>query len=247
MAGSSSVNRTEDLHQRGLAFYRSGNYVRCCECTNELLAAEPSHVSSLVLKGMALIELDNPEEAVDALEKAVRAAPTNAEAWRQLGIALTMNGERKPATEALRSSLQHQPDQVFALVDLGNLLFTMGRVEEAVAAMARARQLAPGELSILRNLADIYTSVLRLTRLATILEILELRPDDILAHCDAAWLFLSLKRWDEAAASFRKLRRMDPEHELYAVHGLVMTEVKRHNWRNAPTSPSRQRDWTVST
>ena len=71
-----------------------------------------------------------------------------------------MNGERKPATEALRSSLQHQPDQVFALVDLGNLLFTMGRVEEAVAAMARARQLAPGELSILRNLADIYTSVL---------------------------------------------------------------------------------------
>jgi tetratricopeptide (TPR) repeat protein len=236
MVATTSVSPSEDLYQRGLAFYRAGNYARSCECADEVLATESNHVSCLVLKGMALVELDETEEATDILQMAVQVAPDNAEAWRQLGIALTMIGERKQAVEALRSSLQHLPDQVPVLVDLGNLLFMMGRVEEAIAALVRARQLCQGDLPILRNLADICASASRPEdALATTLEILDLRPDDILANCDAAWLFLQLGRLDEASAIFRKLRRIDPEqeHELYAVHGLTMTEIKRRNWRKA--------------
>jgi tetratricopeptide (TPR) repeat protein len=110
----------------------------------------------------------------------------------------------------------------------------MGRVEEALNALQRARQLHQGDLAILRNLSDMYASALRTEEaLATNLEILELRPDDLLATCDIAWLLWQLKRLDEAAAIFLKLRRIDPEHELYAIHGLVMTEIKRHSWRKA--------------
>jgi tetratricopeptide (TPR) repeat protein len=112
----------------------------------------------------------------------------------------------------------------------------MGRVEEATTSLTHAAQLRPGDLSILRNLAEMCASASRPDQaLATNLEILDLRPDDILANCDAAWLFLQLNRLDEASATFRKLRQIDPdqEHELYAIHGLAMTEIKRRNWRKA--------------
>ena len=57
----------------------------------------------------------------------------------------------------------------------------------------------------------------------------------VLTGPDAAWLDLQLGRLDEAARSFQTLRRLDPEqeHELYALHGLVMTEIRRQNWREA--------------
>jgi tetratricopeptide (TPR) repeat protein len=231
-----SVSPREDLYQRGLAFFRAGNYSRSCECANEVLAADGKHVPSLILKGMALVELDQPEEAADVLEQAVRLKADDAEAWRQLGVALTTMGERKEAVEALQNSLKHRPDHVPVLTDLANLQFMMGHVGDAIASLKRAAQMVKGDLPVLRNLADMYASASRSEEaLAATQEILELKPDDILANCDAAWLFLQLNRLDEAAATFRKLRRLEAEqeHELYAVHGLIMTEIKRRSWRKA--------------
>jgi hypothetical protein len=67
------------------------------------------------------------------------------------------------------------------------------------------------------------------------LRLLELEPEDVVAGSDAAWLLLQLNREDEAARVLGKLRQMDrdQDHELYALHGLVMTEIKRRNWRRA--------------
>jgi tetratricopeptide (TPR) repeat protein len=185
---------------------------------------------------MALTELGQSDEAIETLERATDLAPEDPDAWRQLGIAHMTAGERKAAVEAFRTSLRLHPGQVPVLVDLGNLLFMLARPQEAIDALEQARRLLAGDVPILRNLADMYISTSRLEEgLRTTLEILELLPEDILACCDAAWLYLQSDRLDEAAAMFRTLRRIDPdqEHELYAVHGLVMTEIRRRNWRRA--------------
>jgi tetratricopeptide (TPR) repeat protein len=122
------------------------------------------------------------------------------------------------------------------LLDAGNLLFMLGRSQEALDTLEQARRLLPGDLIVLRNLAEMYGSLnqhenaLRTTR-----AILELRPDDVLACCDAAALCLHLDRLDDAADLFRTLRRIDAaeEHEVYAIHGSVMTEIRRGDWRRA--------------
>ena len=129
-----------------------------------------------------------------------------------------------------------QPGEVSLLIDMGNLLFGLERPEEALETLEHARRLAPGALPILRNLAEMYASLNRQEEaLRTTREILELRPDDVLACCDAAGLCLHLEKFDEAAEFFRRLRRIDPaqEHEVYVIHGLVMTEIRRGDWRRA--------------
>jgi tetratricopeptide (TPR) repeat protein len=185
---------------------------------------------------MALVEFGQPEDAVEALQRATSVAPDSADAWRHLGIALLTAGERTEALQAFQKALVLRPGDVPVLIDVGNLLFMLQRPQEALDTLEQARRLVPGDLTILRNLAEMYASLNRHEEaLAKTQEILELRPDDVLAGCDAAWLCLHLDRLDEAAAVFRTLRRIDPaqEHEVYAIHGLVMTEIRRRDWRRA--------------
>jgi tetratricopeptide (TPR) repeat protein len=149
-------------------------------------------------------------------------------------VALLSAGKPAEAAEALQAVLRLRPGDAPVLVDLGNVLLALGRVEDAIGALVQARRAVPGDLTILRNLADMYVSANRPQQaLETVREILELQPEEALALCDAAWLYLQLGRFDDAAAAFQTLRRSDADHELYAVHGLVMTEIRRHSWRRA--------------
>jgi tetratricopeptide (TPR) repeat protein len=232
----SAGNPSGEWYERALAYYRAGNFARSRDCAEEALASDSRNVPSLILKGMALIELDRPEDAVGPLNEATTAAPDNPDAWRHFGIALLSAGDRAAALSALQRALRLQPENVPVLIDVGNLLFGLDRSEEALKTLEHARRLAVGDLPILRNLADMYASMSRHDEaLRTTREILDLRPDDVVACCDAAALCLQLERFDEAAELFRILRRVDPsqEHEVNAVHGLVMTEIRRGDWRRA--------------
>ena len=228
----------DDLYQLGLAFYRAGNFRRCVECADQALAANPDDAPCLVLRGMALIELDRPDEAAGVLRRAVGLMPDSENGWRHLGIALMTVGDLGGAAEAFRAVLCLRPEGLPVMIDLANILFMLGQVDEGVGLLERASRLNRGDLSILRNLAGMYISAGRPgPALETLRQILELQPEDVLACCDAAWLHLGLGRHEEAAAMFRTLRRVDTEpereHELYALHGLAMTEIHRGNWRGA--------------
>jgi tetratricopeptide (TPR) repeat protein len=232
----SSVEPSDDLYQRGMAFYRAGNFQRARENALQALAAQPHNVPALVLLGMSLLEMDEADEAIEPLEHATQLAPDNADGWRNLAVALMTAGELNEAVEAFRALLRLHPNNIPVMVDLANVLFMLGRAQEALDTLEEAHRLQPGDLAILRNLADMYASASRSDRaLATTQEILELLPDDTVANLDAAWLFLQLDRLDEAASVWQRLRHLggDDEHELYALHGLIMTEIKRRNWRRA--------------
>jgi len=230
LAGPSVI----DSYQQGLAYYSAGDYQRSRECAEVGLAVDPGNAACLTLRGMALIELGRPEEAVASLRQATGAAPAAPAAWQHLGIALMTVGELEEAVAAFHSALRLSPQNVSVLVDLGNVLFLLGRSPEAIAALERSRECRPGDLSILRNLAGLCVSAGRPEQAREILsEILEFQPGDIVSLCELARLDLELSRNDRAAESFRALRRLDPDHELYAIHGMIMTEIGRENWRDA--------------
>lgn len=221
---------------RAEAYYRAGNYARCREVIDQQLADQPNNAASLMLKGQVLLELDEPKDAIEALKAATRCAPDDAETWSQLGIALLTDGQLNDAADAFRAAVRLSPNDARAMIDLGNVLYMLGRSGEALESLERASLLRPGDLEILRNLAGMYVSAERFhSALAKIREILDLNPGDVAARCDAAWLLLELGRLDEAATMFGSIRLGDPErdHELYALHGLVMIEVRRQDWRQA--------------
>src|SRR5262245_549281 len=99
---TSPRNASDDLYRRGLSHYESGEYEDCRACAEQAVAADPKNVANLILKGIALIELDQGAEAIETLERATQVGPTNAEAWRQLGIALMSMGKLNEAVQALR-------------------------------------------------------------------------------------------------------------------------------------------------
>ena len=229
-------NPSDSPYERGLAYFRAGNYQRCRESLESKLAEDPRNAPCLILKGKALLELDQPAEAIEVLQLSTRLAPEELDGWHQLGLALITAGLSREAVEAFRAALKVQPNQPAVLVDLGHVLFTLGEIREAIETLERAQQQSHGEIPLLRSLSGMYAAAGQLeAALRATSEILDLQPKDILANCDAAWLCLQLDRLDQAASVYTTLRSIDtdPEHELYAVHGLVMIEIQRKNWRRA--------------
>ena len=57
----------------------------------------------------------------------------------------------------------------------------------------------------------------------------------MLATLDAAELNLALDRSESAASEFARLSAIDddPEHEVYAYHGMIQAELQRERWRRA--------------
>jgi tetratricopeptide (TPR) repeat protein len=225
-----------DLRQRGLASYQAGDYEGCLHEVEQMLSSDPQDTECLVLKGMALTELERPGDAVAALEQATRIDPGSRDGWYHLAIARMMMGELPMAAEAFRTALRVSPDDAAALTDLSNVLFMIGRSHEALETLQVARRLRPDDLSIARNLADMFVTAGQLeSALQTTREILELSPCNIVSLSDAAWLNYQLNQLEEASVAFRALQAAVPDTDqgLYGLHGLVMTEIRRRNWRRA--------------
>jgi hypothetical protein len=65
--------------------------------------------------------------------------------------------------------------------------------------------------------------------------VISYRPNDIATAIDVAEIALELDRLEDASEAFRWLRDVDdePDHEVYAVHGMIEAEMRRERWRRA--------------
>jgi hypothetical protein len=66
-------------------------------------------------------------------------------------------------------------------------------------------------------------------------KVIAYRPADVQTAIEVAELTLALDRSAEAVEAFRWLRDVDdePDHEVYAVHGMIEAELRRERWRPA--------------
>jgi tetratricopeptide (TPR) repeat protein len=64
-------------------------------------------------------------------------------------------------------------------------------------------------------------------------QITQLQPNDVLGTLDVADLSRELGKFDDAVASYHQLKSIDdnPEHEVYAFHGMIQSEMQRDRWR----------------
>ncbi|HEX9417175.1 MAG TPA: tetratricopeptide repeat protein [Gaiellaceae bacterium] len=145
-------------------------------------------------------------------------------------------GDLERAREALRRAVEQNPGDSSALVDLGYLALGAGDADEAADLFRQALERDSGNIDALRALATIHGRAGRgEDALEAASAVAEAQPDDPLAAIEVADLALELGRLEEAEAAFRRLRSLDddPEHEVYAYHGLVEVELRRERWRRA--------------
>lgn len=145
-------------------------------------------------------------------------------------------GDLERARDALRRAVEQDPADSSAMVDLGYLALGAGDADEAADLFRQALEREPSNLDALRALATIHGRAGRgEDALEAATAVAEAQPEDPVAAIEVADLALELGRLDEAEAAFRRLRRLDddPEHEVYAYHGLVEVELRRERWRRA--------------
>ena len=227
---------TETEHYgEGLAHYEQGNFQAARELAERGLADQPADVNLLRLAGKSGTELDLPD-AADYLSKAVELEPGNADAWRELGDAFLNDGRMKDATTAFRQAVELRPNDVGSLVQLAHAAYAAGDPEDAIGAIRQAVERDPNSLGARRALLEIYRAAKRPDdALAAAEELAESDPNDALAALDVAELYLDLDHPVDAASAFARLRKIDddPEHEIYAIHGMIEAEIRRERWRRA--------------
>jgi tetratricopeptide (TPR) repeat protein len=226
---------TDDRYERALALFEGGDYEACRELVLEELTERPKDVGLLRLAGRASTELDL-DDAAHYLQQAVDIDPENADAWRELAEAFLFRNRLTEAMEAIRQAVELQPEEASGLVDLGLSAYAAGRTDEAVSHLNKAVEREPGNAAARRALIDVYRGAGRQEDALKAAEhLLQLQPDDVLATLDAAELNLALGRPENAVSEFSRLGAIDddPEHEVYAYHGMIQAEIQRNRWRRA--------------
>jgi tetratricopeptide (TPR) repeat protein len=226
---------TNDRYEDALALFNGGDYRAARELALQGLADEPKDVNLLRLAGRSSVELDIPE-ASSFLEQAVDIEPENVEAWRELAEAFLVQDRLSDAMGAIQQALELRPDDISGLIDLGVGALAAGRTDEAIGHLTRAVERDPGSIPARRALLGVYRATGRNEEaLKTAENLLQLEPDDVLTTVDAAELNLALGRSQAAVVEYQRLLTIDdePEHEVYAYHGMIQAEIQRDQWRRA--------------
>ena len=229
------TTQSDDLFEQALARYRAGDLEACREVALRGLRDHPQDFNLLRIAGKASADLDLGG-ASDYFGRAVELEPENGDAWREFGDALVYEQRLDEAARALRQAAELRPDDVPTLVQLGTVLYVVGSTDDAIAALELALERKPGDLGALRSLTAVCRSAgLRERALVLARTIVALTLDDVDAAIDVAELCLELGRLDEAVDAFQWLREIDdePEHEVYACHGMIEAELRREGWRSA--------------
>lgn len=231
MTGPSS----DPLPESALASFAAGDFEGARQAALAALEERPDDAALLRIAGRASAEL-GLDDAAGYLEHAAKADPTDVETWRDLGDTLAGLGRLDPAREAFRRAAELVPDDPRALLDVGLASLAAGRTGDAVAYLKEATQRDPTSVNAFRGLLEIHRRDGKLGEALTVAKRVEERvPEDPIATLDVAEICLALGRFDESSAAFARLRGIDddPEHEVYAYHGLIEVEIQRGRLRRA--------------
>jgi len=226
---------TTPSYEQAQALFTNGDFEGSRELAIALLQASPQDPTLLRLAGKAGVELGR-DDALGQLEQAAAADAENPDAWRDLADALLAEGRLDEAAKAIRQAVELRPDDVASLVDLAHVVHASGRTPEAVQQLEQALELDFNNLAALRGLVGMYREAGRPEDAVTAgRKVISYRPGDIETAIDVAELTLELNRLEEAVEAFRWLRDVDdePDHEVYAVHGMIEAEMRRERWRSA--------------
>jgi len=133
-----------------------GNEVGARALVEEILADDPSHVASLLMRATWLVEDDRADEAILALRAAQDQSPDNPEIFMQLAEAHLRNGERNLAGEMLALAVETSNRAPRESIVYARFLAADQRLKPAESVLIDALRLAPGTIELLSELANIY-------------------------------------------------------------------------------------------
>jgi tetratricopeptide (TPR) repeat protein len=170
-------------------------------CYEQVVARDPGDLESWNNLGNAYSAADHVEQSIEALRRAASLDPQAAPIRLNLATALVTGGDWDGAEAELRAMTADFPDDPNPWRELHGLLKRSGRDGEAVDAIEEALNRAPDDRELLLGFAAHLSYIQRAKEAeATYRRVLELEPDNSLAHLGLALIFDVNNRTDELAA-----------------------------------------------
>jgi tetratricopeptide (TPR) repeat protein len=214
--------------EQARSHFEAGRYSEAHAAAREGLAGASDDLELLRIAGRAGVEVGS-DDAIDQLTRVTELQPDSAEAWHDLGDALLAEGRDKEAADAFRKAVELNPEDDVALTHLGHTEYAAGS-EGAVAHLEQAAERGGGMSTAAISLVEMYRSMGQPEEaLGAARKVLEAEPGDVAAALDVAELSLETDRLDEALEAFQRIREMEdlPDHEVYALHGMIQVELRR--------------------
>lgn len=197
----------------------SGRNAAALEHIEHALTMEPDSKPAWILKGIALRDLERPEEALEALEVSRRLPGTNALGDQIRGAVLGTLGRYEEAVEAFDaaiaafSAIETAEERSRIWANRGLATRRLGRTTEAIDSYEHAVELNPTEVSMVRALLQLYSNHERWTDALDLSERLILLAED-------AWVWLmkgaaleSLGRASNALEAYDRALALNPSDE----------------------------------
>jgi len=182
-----------------------------------------------------LVKIFKEERQYDRMvricERAVAAQPDDVSLLFTLGDAYLLNGLPGKAIEVFKKIIVMEPDASASHLSLGNAHIASGDYESAEAAYENAVTIDPPD-------ADVYYNRLGMTYLrageyaragAAFEKAIERRGDEPIYYCNRGDVLVMEGRLEEAAASYEKAARLNPESRGAYLNRLGNT-LYREKW-----------------
>ncbi len=175
--------------------------------------AQQNQANKLVhlYRGVARLELDQPQQAREALEQAVQLDASFSDAQFNLGVAYSHLGLAEQAIAALQETVALDPGFADAYFNLAILYRQQARPQEALVALQKAALLAPDDPDTQAQLGVVQAE---LGMLDAAIESLE-RAVRLQPHAEDSWrnlgvLYYQKGWWGRAAEALEQAHRLAP-------------------------------------
>ncbi|AEV81494.1 UDP-N-acetylglucosamine-peptide N-acetylglucosaminyltransferase [Actinoplanes sp. SE50] len=198
-----------------------GEAQAAAELLGPVLAAEPDHVTALVLMTHAQLALEKPDLAHEVAARAVRYAPGSAEALTALSRTLTALGRHDEAIATAQAATARQPENPYRHNRLAWALLEQGlRPVEAEHAAREAVRLDPDEADFRITYAMVMKQLNLPERAREALrDALRIAPDNAIARHELAAFDVvhrnpfALRRLARGVTGLVAALRADPRQE----------------------------------
>jgi protein O-GlcNAc transferase len=195
-----------------------------------ILATHPDLPEGWYLRGLAELELKQPEKAEASFQKALTLAPDVSELHTQLGHAVRLQERMEEALSYYRMAAEAEANSPSAHNNVGATLQALGRWAEAIEAYQRAIALQPNDPTYYNNLGLMYCEM---EQFAAAVEAhqqaLELKPDYYEAIYNQANAFLRANEYAAAVDRYEHFLRIAPDKaDAYFNYAIALKKSKNY-------------------
>jgi predicted O-linked N-acetylglucosamine transferase (SPINDLY family) len=219
----------EAIYNRACLLLKLGRIDDAVVSFGQAIAVRPDYVEALTNRGSALMQLERYAEARADFDAVVALAPKLAQTWNNRGSAATKQRSFAEALESFDRALALRPDYAEAWRNRGTVFLVQGLPQKALADFDKAVALDPRSAEAWEYRGNALSRSHPMDAVASYDRALLIRPDHAETIFRRANAYLSLRRFDEAAADYERVLALDPDCR-YALGNAILCALHRCDW-----------------